>query len=255
MQVGIDVESIDRYKTAESVRTITEGIDFVTLAAAAGWKFGGVADTATPRLGIWTRLFREGDPRGALIALIPAMALKSDKELPILLVEEATPLALARRLQLFADTMKWPFNQSSNTTALDLMLHTRPRTYSWQDWKDRVFAPSTTEPPYRTDRRPKGLQLDPHSQRARAAAPVRPRLRPGCVLPLRDRRPGAADRRSGPPHRAGSLQPEDARLLADRGARARRMADALRAQPARAEIPRAQVGDHPAAGARHRPGL
>jgi DNA-directed RNA polymerase specialized sigma24 family protein len=148
MQVGIDVESIDRYKTAESVRTITEGIDFVTLAAAAGWKFGGVADTATPRLGIWTRLFREGDPRGALIALIPAMALKSDKELPILLVGEATPLALARRLQLFADTMKWPFNQSSNTTALDLMLHTRPRTYSWQDWKDRVFAPSTTEPPY-----------------------------------------------------------------------------------------------------------
>lgn len=146
--VGIDVDAIDRYKTPESVRAVTEGIDFVALAAAEGWRFGGVAPDAAPRLGVWTRLFREGDTRGALIALIPAMALKSEKEMPILLTGEATPLALARRLQLFADTMKWPWNQSSNTTALDLMLHTRPRTYTWQDWKDRVFAPSTTEPPY-----------------------------------------------------------------------------------------------------------
>ena len=143
---GIDVEAISRRDRAKSLRQLTEGIDFVTLAVAEGWSLGGGGeDPNVHRLGTWTRVYRD-DKRGVMIALIPGMDTKPT-EMPIL-ADEATPAQIARRLQVLADALRFPWKINAGVTAVDLMLQTRTKTWSPQDWRDVVHAPSTTAVPF-----------------------------------------------------------------------------------------------------------
>ncbi|SIJ20462.1 Uncharacterised protein [Mycobacteroides abscessus subsp. abscessus] len=145
-QFGIDVEAINRRDRAKSLRELTEGLDFITLAVSAGWRLGGAGDDlTTQRLGAWTRVYREGQ-RGVMIALIPGMSTHI-AEMPIL-ADEPSPAAIALRLQLLADALKFPWKIFAGVTAIDLMLQARPRTWSPQDWREVVFAPSTTTVPF-----------------------------------------------------------------------------------------------------------
>jgi hypothetical protein len=143
---GIDVAAISRRDRAKSLRQLTEGLDFVTLAVAEGWNMGGAGeDPNAHRLGSWTRVYRE-DKRGVMIALIPGMGAGPD-EMPIL-ADEPSPAQLARRLKLLADALRFPWKINAGVTAVDLMLQTRTKTWSPKEWKDVVFAPSTAEVPY-----------------------------------------------------------------------------------------------------------
>ena len=143
---GIDVEAISRRDRAKSLRQLTEGIDFVSLAVNEGWSLGGAGeDPNAHRLGSWTRVYRE-DKRGVMIALIPGMGAGPD-EMPIL-ADEPTPAQIARRLQLLADALRFPWKINAGVTAVDLMLQTRTKKWSPQEWKEVVFAPSTTSPPF-----------------------------------------------------------------------------------------------------------
>ncbi|WP_241474167.1 hypothetical protein [Mycolicibacterium neoaurum] len=144
--VGIDVEAISRRDRAKSLRQLTEGIDFVTLAVNQGWSLGGGGEDPTAqRLGTWTRVYRE-DKRGVMVALIPGMGSGAD-EMPIL-AGDPTPAQIARRLQLLADALRFPWKINAGVTAVDLMLQTRTKTWSPQEWRSVVFAPSTTSMPF-----------------------------------------------------------------------------------------------------------
>ena len=143
---GIDVEAISRRDRAKSLRQLTEGIDFVTLAVKQGWSLGGAGeDPNAHRLGTWTRVYRD-DKRGVMIALIPGMGTGPD-EMPIL-ADEPTPAQIAHRLQLLADALRFPWKINAGVTAVDLMLQTRTKKWSPQEWEDVVFAPSRTTPPF-----------------------------------------------------------------------------------------------------------
>nr|WP_260860836.1 hypothetical protein [Mycobacterium tilburgii] len=143
---GIDVDAISRRDRAKSLRQLTEGIDFVTLAVNDGWNLGGAGgDPHAQRLGTWTRVYRD-DKRGVMIALIPGMGCGPD-EMPIL-ADEPTPAQIAHRLKLLADTLRFPWKINAGVSAVDLMLQTRTKTWSPQEWRDDVFAPSTTTPPF-----------------------------------------------------------------------------------------------------------
>ncbi|WP_236057320.1 hypothetical protein [Mycobacterium sp. SM1] len=142
---GIDVDAISRRDRAKSLRQLTEGIDFVTLAVNEGWNLGGaVEDPHAKRLGTWTRVYRD-DKRGVMIALVPGMGCGPD-EMPIL-ADEPTPAQIAHRLKLLADALRFPWKINAGVTAVDLMLQTRPKTWSPKEWREVVFAPSTTEVP------------------------------------------------------------------------------------------------------------
>ena len=147
---GIDVEAISRRDRAKSLRQLTEGLDFVTLAVAAGWSLGGAGeDPNTHRLGTWTRIYREdnrGEKRGVMIALIPGMGSGPD-EMPIL-ADHPSPAQIASRLKLLADALQYPWKINAGVTAVDLMLQTRTKTWSPDEWKNVVFAPSTTDVPF-----------------------------------------------------------------------------------------------------------
>jgi hypothetical protein len=146
LEFGIDVEAISRRDRAKSLRQLTEGLDFVTLAVTDGWNMGGAGeDPNAHRLGSWTRVYRE-DKRGVMIALIPGMGAGAD-EMPIL-ADEPSPAQIARRLKLLADALRFPWKINAGVTAVDLMLQTRTKTWSPKDWKDVVFAPSTTAVPF-----------------------------------------------------------------------------------------------------------
>lgn len=143
---GIDVEAISRRDRAKSLRQLTEGIDFVALAVAEGWSLGGAGEDPTAhRLGTWTRVYRE-DKRGVMVALVPGMGAGPD-EMPVL-ADDPTPAQLARRLQLLADALRFPWKINAGVTAVDLMLQTRTKKWSPQEWRSVVFAPSTTTPPF-----------------------------------------------------------------------------------------------------------
>jgi hypothetical protein len=147
--VGIDVEAIARRDRTKSLRQLTEGIDFVALAVTEGWALGGAGeDPSAQRLGTWTRIYRQDrdNKRGVMIALIPGMGAGPD-EMPIL-ADDAAPAQIARRLQLLADALRFPWKINAGVTAVDLMLQARPKTWSPQDWRDIVFAASTTTPPF-----------------------------------------------------------------------------------------------------------
>ena len=86
------------------------------------------------------------DKRGVMIALIPGMGAGPD-EMPIL-ADEPAPAQIARRLQLLADALRFPWKINAGVTAVDLMLQTRTKKWSPHEWKEVVFAPSTTSPPF-----------------------------------------------------------------------------------------------------------
>lgn len=180
---GIDTSAIERRKRHESLQDITLGIDFVTKAAAEGWRFGGAKESEDPekwRLGTWTRVYHKsdekkqddaGDPgrnkkrRGVQIALIPGMAAELEtsededdeeslrdeeqlnKTVPVL-AGNPSPAAIARRLKLLADALDFPWKINGGVTGIDLMLEARPSTWDHDEWRDVVFAPSTTPAPY-----------------------------------------------------------------------------------------------------------
>ena len=119
----------------------------MTLAVTQGWSLGGAGeDPNAHRLGTWTRVYRETDKRGVMIALIPGMGAGPD-EMPIL-ADDPAPAQIARRLQLLADALRFPWKINAGVTAVDLMLQTRTKTWSPHEWKTVVFAPSTTSPPF-----------------------------------------------------------------------------------------------------------
>lgn len=145
--IGIDVEAISRRDPNKSLRELTAELDFVTLAADEGWGFGG-GQSEKPQLGTWTRVFRSDSEhlKGPLVVLIPGMTRKQGNDNPILV--DADPARIARRLQMFADGLGYPFKINSGVTAIDLMLQLRPKTRSPLEWRDVVFAPSRTKEPY-----------------------------------------------------------------------------------------------------------
>lgn len=149
--IGIDVDAISRRDRNKSLRELTAGLPFVELAAAAGWGFGG-ANSAKPEkaeLGTWTRVYRHDTPelKGPFIVLLPGVELgRRDDVTPI--IKDASPAQLARRLQLFATQMGFPFKVNSGVTGIDLMMECRPKTRSPKEWREVVFAPSKTKPPY-----------------------------------------------------------------------------------------------------------
>lgn len=180
---GIDTSAIDRRKPHDSLQEITLGIDFLTKAAAEGWRFGGTKeseDAEAWRLGTWTRVYHESDEkkqdsddqqernkrrRGVQIVIIPGMAeelgisedgdegepVKDEEQLNRavpLLAGNPAPAAIARRLKLLADALDFPWKINSGVTGIDLMLEARPSTWDLDKWRNVVFAPSTTPAPY-----------------------------------------------------------------------------------------------------------
>jgi len=144
--VGIDVDAIDFQDSAKSLRDLTKGTPFVDLAAEAGWRFGGVPEGEGPRLGTWTRVYRDdGEKRGVWVVL--TAGLGDPDSMPIF-GGDPTPAQVARRLDLLANSLKFPWKINGGVTAVDLMLQARPKSWSPQDWKNVVMAPSTTEPPF-----------------------------------------------------------------------------------------------------------
>lgn len=180
---GVDTTAIDHRKSHDSLQDITLGIEFVTKAAAEGWRFGGAKEPEDPegwRLGTWTRVYHKSDDkpqagdhsrnnhkrrRGVQIALIPGMAAELEttdeqdeeealrdeeqlnKTVPIL-AGNPTPAAIARRLKLLADALDYPWKINGGVTGIDLMLEARPSTWDHDKWRNVVFAPSTTPAPY-----------------------------------------------------------------------------------------------------------
>lgn len=143
--IGIDLGAISRRDPAGSLRTQTAELDFVTVAAGEGWQFGGASDgQEAPGLGTWTRVFHSADAkRGVLVALMPGM---SRRDMPML-ADDPAPAQIARRLVLLADALRFPWKIGAGTTAIDLLMQTRPRTYSPAQWRDEIWAPSTAPEP------------------------------------------------------------------------------------------------------------
>lgn len=155
---GIDVDAFDKAKRSQSVRRVTEGIDFATLAVAQGWRFGkggGADDESVPRLSTWNRVFYEGDDErwqgrtAGWVALIPGMVFAYTKnateDMPVL-TGNPEPVALARRLQKFADAMGFPWKLSAGVTSMDLTKQTVASTWD-KEQRAKAFAPSTTPAP------------------------------------------------------------------------------------------------------------
>lgn len=144
--VGIDVDSIDYREPSKSLRTLTKGIPFVEKAVDDGWRFGGVADGEPARLGTWTRVYRDGDERKGVWVVLTA-GLGDEDAMPIF-AGDPTAAQVARRLDLLAGVLHFPWKINAGVTSIDLMLQSRPKTWSPQDWKNVVMAPSTTEAPF-----------------------------------------------------------------------------------------------------------
>ncbi len=147
--VGINVAAIDYADASNSLRGLTTGIPFVERAFAAGWRFGGVKEREHPRLGTWTRVYRDGEDRKGVWVVLTA-GLGDADSMPIFGDEfdEPTPAQVALRLHLLADALGFPWKINAGVTAIDMMTQSRPQTWSPRDWKNVVMAPSTTDVPY-----------------------------------------------------------------------------------------------------------
>lgn len=170
---GIDVDEIGRRDRGKALRLMTAELEIATAAIADGWKLG--VDSRGGRAGrsagydedddddvddldeddvddahglaTWTTVRRDGDERlPVLIALIPGMD-PSVKEMPIF-GGDPSPAAVARRLQLLADALRFPWKFSGQTTGINIMKQARPaRSWTPREWIDVVMAPSTTPRP------------------------------------------------------------------------------------------------------------
>jgi len=75
------------------------------------------------------------------------LELDSGKGMPVL-AGRPSPAQVARRLQLLAGALGFPWKINGNVTAIDLLVQARPKTFNGREWKGEVLAPSTTAPPY-----------------------------------------------------------------------------------------------------------
>lgn len=164
---GIDVDTAleKRPKDRDAVlREITHGIPFVNEALADGWKLGGGGEGAGTRLGTWTRVYPSDEQRkGVWVALIPGMASTTDSpkdvdNVPILVdgpsddgITLPPPDRIARRLKLLADALRFPFKVNAGVTAIDLMVASRPKGTTLDEWRNGPLAPSTFELPFTTN--------------------------------------------------------------------------------------------------------
>ncbi|UQX13576.1 hypothetical protein [Candidatus Mycobacterium methanotrophicum] len=162
---GVDVDAVVEKKPKDrdtAVRAVTEGIGFVADAAAEGWRIGGAGpDASATRLGVWTRVYRDDQQRkGVWLVLIPGMAAVGDapqdlRNTPILIgghtedgIEIPSPDRIARRLQLLADALGYPYKLNAGVTAIDLMVTARPKGATIAEWRNGPLAPSSFEPPF-----------------------------------------------------------------------------------------------------------
>ncbi|WP_063043768.1 hypothetical protein [Nocardia pseudovaccinii] len=147
---GIDVDNIGHRTRNDDLRKLTANLPFVTLAVAAGWQFGGQRDDEEPGVGSWTRVWRTDDDSPTIwLVFLAGMVDDPDAEDPDMpiLTGDPEPVVLARRLQLFADTLGFPWKVSGPTTGLDLIKEARPKTYGPTEWREKIWAPSVFDPP------------------------------------------------------------------------------------------------------------
>ncbi|MBU8820356.1 hypothetical protein KL864_31230 [Mycolicibacterium goodii] len=144
---GIDVDAIDPREPSKSLRELTNELPFVEDALAQGWRLGGVAEGTKPGLGAWTRIYRDGEEKKGVWVVLTAGLPGDEKSMPIF-GGDPTPAQVARRLKLLADALGFPWKINANSTSIDLMVQSRPKTWSPKEWKDVVLAPSTTEVPF-----------------------------------------------------------------------------------------------------------
>ena len=103
--------------------------------------------------------------------------------------------------------------QTAGVTAVDLMLQTRTKAWSPQEWRDVVFAPSTTAPPFGIGDVERDFNWSRPPTRGKRT-PLCARLRPRRVLRRWHRRPGAPVRQPGPPSRWSAVHSKNTGLLA-----------------------------------------
>lgn len=161
---GIDVDTALEKKPKDRdavLREITQDIPFVAEALADGWKLGGGANGAGARLGTWTRVYPTDQRRkGVWVVLMPGMASSGDSpkdvlNVPVLIdgpgadgIDLSAPDRVARRLQLLADALRFPFKINAGVTAIDLMVASRPKGTTIEEWRNGPLAPSTFDLPF-----------------------------------------------------------------------------------------------------------
>jgi hypothetical protein len=137
LELGIPVDQLTTgYDMAKKFQELTRDHHLITGAVEAGYSVGG----KEPVLNTTTRIWHEDNPRlRARFVLIPT--LKDDFN--HIVDDDPTPLAIARRLQRFADELHTPYVINASTTGLDL-LFTTPRK---KEQRTLYFAPSNPVPP------------------------------------------------------------------------------------------------------------
>lgn len=161
---GIDVDLALEKKPKDRdavLREITQGIPFVAEALADGWKLGGGGDGAGTRLGIWTRVYPSDQQRkGVWVVLIPGMASSGDSpkdviNVPVLAdgpgtegIDLTAPGRVAHRLKLLADALRFPLKVNAGVTAIDLMVASRPKGTTIDEWRNGPLAPSMFDLPF-----------------------------------------------------------------------------------------------------------
>lgn len=137
LDLGIPVDQLTAgYDVAKKFQELTRNHPLITGAVEAGYSVGG----KEPVLNTTTRIWHEENPRlRARFVLIPT--LKDDFK--HIVDDNPTPLAIARRLQRFADELHTPYVINASTTGLDL-LFTTPRK---KEQRTLYFAPSHPVPP------------------------------------------------------------------------------------------------------------
>jgi len=133
---GINPESdeLDPTKWLAEMSAQTSGTTLVDGALAEGWQIG----TDQRQLSRWTRIWR-GEQRGVLIVLMSL--IQPDPVSWPTLTDDPAPAVFARRMQMLADAMQFPFKISAQTTGLDLASTCRVRD------RKEAFAPSNPCPP------------------------------------------------------------------------------------------------------------
>ncbi|MBC7299535.1 hypothetical protein [Nocardia salmonicida] len=148
-QFGIDVDAVGARRTrADDLRKLTADLPFFTGAREAGWKFGGQRDDATSGLSGWTRVWHDDVPT-VWVVFLAGLTDDPDTDDPDMPVLEGNPepAVLARRLKRLADTLGYPYKISGPTTGMDLVFEARPSTYGPKEWREKIWAPSTFDPP------------------------------------------------------------------------------------------------------------
>lgn len=137
LELGIPVDQLTTgYDMGKKFQELTRDHPLITGAVEAGYSVGG----KEPVLNTTTRIWHEENPRlRARFVLIPT--LKDDFK--HIVDDNPTPLAIARRLQRFADELHTPYVINASTTGLDL-LFTTPRK---KEQRTLYFAPSQPVPP------------------------------------------------------------------------------------------------------------